>query len=111
MLKILFINEENLPEIMYSTKIFVDSEAPTDIIIVSCSAPIRLRLRFKDTEEVDNFMEILFEGDKINLASIKETAPEMEITVEEDDFYSQFSVDSEMFENMEDFDDDYDDED
>lgn len=100
MLKVLFINEEDLLEIIYSNKIFVDPEAPTDIIIVSISNPIRLRIRFVDTEEVDNFMEVLFEGDKINLAEISKTSPEMTITVEEDDFYEQFGFNPDEYEDL-----------
>ena len=112
MLKVLFTNEENLSEIIYSSRIFVDPDAPTDILIVSISNPIRLRLRFTDVDEVESFMEILFEGDKINLIEIAKTAPNMEIIVEEDDFMNMLSsMDGEYYENFEDFDDDDDEED
>lgn len=87
MLKILFTNEEDLMEVIYSNRMFVDPEAPTDIIIVSMSNPIRLRLRFTDTDEVASFMEILFEADKINLTEIAETNKELEVIVEEDEYF------------------------
>ena len=87
MLKLLFTNEENLLEIIYSNRIFIDPEAPTDIVIISMSNPIRLRIRFTDTDEAESFMEVLFEGDKINLAEIINTNKEMEIIVEEDEMF------------------------
>lgn len=103
MVKIIFTNEENLPEIVYSERIFVDPEAPTDIIISVLSNYIRIRLRFSDVEEVSSFMEILFEGDKINLIEIAKTAPDLEITVEEESIPTMLGL---LDDYMDDFDDD-----
>ena len=86
MVKLMFINEENLPEIIFSERIFVDPEAPTDIIITVVSNFIRIRLRFTDVDEVNSFMELLFECDKINLVEIAKTSPDLEITVEDEPF-------------------------
>lgn len=104
MVKVIFINEENLPEIVYSERIFVDPEAPTDIIISVLSNYIRLRLRFSDVDEVNSFMEILFEGDKINLIEIAKTAPDLEITVEDEPVTNLLGMLSDDF--MDDFSDD-----
>ena len=110
MLKLLFTNEENVLEIVYTDRVFIDPDAPTDIVITSVTNFIRLRIRFTDTDEANSFMEVLFEGDKINLAEIANTNPNMEITVE-DEPHPFLGLDPEYFANMEDFDDDFDDED
>lgn len=92
MVKILFENEEGLLEIVFSNRIFVDPDAPTDILIKAEDCAIRIRIRFTDTDETASFMEVLFECDKINLKEIADDNPELVITVEEDeeaeDFYN-----------------------
>lgn len=110
MLKLLFTNEEDTLEIIYTDRVFVDPEAPTDIVITSVTNFIRVRIRFTDTDEANNFMEVLFEGDKINLAEIANDNPNMEITVEEE-ANPFLSMNPEYFANFEDFDDDDEDED
>ena len=85
MLKVLFKNEDNCLECIYVNRFFIDPEAPTDIVIVSGSNYIRLRLQFTDIDEANSFMEVLFEGDKINLAQISEDLPEFKVVIEEED--------------------------
>lgn len=87
MVKIMFRNEENLLEIIHASRIFIDPDAPTDIIVVSASNYIRLRLRFTDVDEAENFMDIFFTCDKVNLAEIisdNEDNAEIILTVEEE---------------------------
>ena len=85
MIKFLINNEENFLEIFYSNRVYVDPEAPTDIIIVEVSALFRVRIRFADTSEAESFMDLLFECDKINLKEIAEDNPGLSVTVEEDE--------------------------
>ena len=91
MVKILFENEEGLLEIIFSDRIYVDPDAPTDILINVEDYGIRIRIRFTDVEEVSSFMNILFECDKINLKEIADDNPELTVTIEEmeiNDVYS-----------------------
>lgn len=92
MIKILFENEEGLLEIVFSDRVFVDPDAPTDILIDVENCAIRIRIRFTDTDETASFMGLLFECDKINLKEIADDNPGLVITVEEneetEDFYT-----------------------
>lgn len=82
MTKILFKNEEGLLEIIDSDRIYIDPDAPTDILIVVRWDDIRIRIRFSDIENAISFMNVIFECDKINLFEIAEDNPELIITVE-----------------------------
>ena len=64
MVKILFTNEEGLPEIIWVDRIYVDPDAPTDILLSEESSILKVRIRFTDTDEADSFMDVLFECDK-----------------------------------------------
>jgi hypothetical protein len=107
MIKILFRNEEGLPEIVFSDRVYIDPDAPTDIIIAVTDYDIDIRIRFKDTEEADSFLnDILFECDKVNLKEIADDNPELEVTVEENeessDFYDMLdNALNDYYENME----------
>lgn len=91
MIKILFTNEEGLAEIIFSNRVYVDPDAPTDILITVVDYDIKLRIRFSDTTEVDSFMnDILFECDKINLKEIAADNPELIVSVEEDEEAAEF---------------------
>lgn len=82
MTKILFQNEEGFLEIVDSDRMYVDPDAPTDILIVVRYDSIKIRIRFSDTENVMSFMNVLFECDKINLYEIAQDNPELVVTVE-----------------------------
>lgn len=90
MIKILFTNEEGLLEIIFTDRVYVDPEAPTDILITIQEYDTRIRIKFTDTSEVESFMDILFECDKINLKEIAEDNPELTVTVEEDEEDEEF---------------------
>lgn len=85
MIKFLITNEEGVLEILYSERIYVDPKAPTDIIIRPNFEPIKIRIRFKDTEEVESFMRMLFECDAMDLNEIERTNPDLEISIEDID--------------------------
>lgn len=89
MVKILFMNEEGLPEIIWVDRIYIDPDAPTDILLSEESSILKVRIRFTDTDEADSFMDVLFECDKINLKEIANDNPELIVTVEEDEQSAQ----------------------
>ena len=90
MTKILIENEEGLPEIIYSDRMYIDPEAPTDILITESSGLFNVRVKFTDTAEADSFMDVLFEGDKINLLEIANDNTEMIVTIEEEEDLTNF---------------------
>lgn len=104
MVKILFTNEEGLPEIIWVDRMYVDPDAPTDILLSEESNVLKIRIRFTDTEEAESFMDILFECDKINLKEIANDNPELIVTVEEDEDAAEFweTMDSMLGQYMED---------
>ena len=95
MVKFLVKNEEGCPEILFSERIYVDPDAPTDIIIRPNFEPIKIRIRFRSVEEVSSFMRMLFECDAMDLIEISETNPDLEISIE--DIKDEMD---EMFEKM-----------
>lgn len=108
MTKIMFENEEGFLEIVNSDRIYVDPDAPTDILIVVRFDGIKIRVKFSDTEASESFMNILFECDKINLYEIANDNPGIEITVEEDEdmealFGTMGEAFSEYLEDSEDY--------
>lgn len=85
MTKIIFENEEGFLEIVDSDRIYVDPDAPTDILIVVRFDGIKIRVKFSDTDATNSFMSLLFECDKINLYEIVNDNPGIEVVVEEDE--------------------------
>jgi hypothetical protein len=85
MIKFLITNEKGVLEILYSERIYVDPKAPTDIIIRPNFEPIKIRIRFRDTEEVESFMRMLFECDAMDLNEIERTNPDLEMSIEDTD--------------------------
>lgn len=90
MTKIMFENEEGLLEIVDSDRIYVDPDAPTDILITVRFCNIKIRVGCPDTDDVESIMYVLFKCDKINLYEIGIDNPELTISVEEDNDIESF---------------------
>ena len=90
MIKILFKNEEGLLEIIFTDRVYVDPDSPTDILVDVTDYDFQIRIKFTDTSEADSFMDLLFECDKINLNEIANDNPELEVTIEETEESEEF---------------------
>lgn len=106
MFKIMFINEEKLPEITQANRIFIDSENKSDIVIVVIPECIRIRVHCVDYREAVELMQIFFNADHINLIELQAQNDNISVeieTVNPVDIYNAFA-----FPFPEDWDDDED---